>query len=423
MSLTIREQAKAIQSDWPRLNSGSAIKSNVREDLRTLAFACGLSSAVSKQATDADLIGIYRVALADPEAAKRTASKVQARFAQSPVFGDPTPAPVAPTGTPDLEPLRAELARALETMALRVADGDHAAREYADDKTFSVAARTQEQVDALKADLFDKLPQLASTAVAAALRDMTPTRLEVKVPAGDIKDLGLVHRETAKIIRYLARGVNVYLYGPAGSGKTTVARKCAEAFGQQFYAMSKVEDKYELLGFTTADGKTVRTPFREAYEHGGLALWDEFDASGENAVTALNMAIANKQCPFPDALVTMHPDFKLIAAGNTKLSGADHQYTGRNALDRATVDRFAFLEFGYDTELERALATRAEWVEYVQSVRAAIERLGVDCLVSPRATIDGCNLLDGGEPWDEVEMSVIFKGLDAHLIAQIKGAL
>jgi len=44
-------------------------------------------------------------------------------------------------------------------------------------------------------------------------------------------------------------------------------------------------------------------------------------------------------------------------------------------------------------------------------------------LVTPRATIDGSKLLGSGMGWDAVERAVVWKGLDADTIAQIKAAM
>jgi hypothetical protein len=51
-------------------------------------------------------------------------------------------------------------------------------------------------------------------------------------------DLGIVHRDTPRLIKYLAAGCHVFLPGPAGSGKSTAAEQAALALGLNFYATS-----------------------------------------------------------------------------------------------------------------------------------------------------------------------------------------
>jgi MoxR-like ATPase len=186
---------------------------------------------------------------------------------------------------------------------------------------------------------------------------------------------------------------------------------------------AKVESEYLLLGFKDARGETVRTPFREAYEHGGVFLFDELDRSSAGAVTALNMALANGVCPFPDELVKRHKDLYVIGAGNTKLSGASRQYVGAQQMDAAVVDRFAFIHWDYDDDLELAVAADRSWAEYVQAVRAAVKERGITHLVTPRATYDGCRLLAQGFDHETVKGMVVYKGLDDASVEQIEAAL
>jgi hypothetical protein len=136
----------------------------------------------------------------------------------------------------------------------------------------------------------------------------------------------------------------------------------------------------------------------------------------------MNMALANGECPFPDALVKMHKDFKCVGAGNTKLSGATRQYVAANQLDGSNVDRLAFVEFPYDEQLERALATDATWCRYVQNVRRVIAERGISHLVTPRATLSGCRALADGDTWEEAASAYVYKGLDADTAAQIERA-
>lgn len=262
----------------------------------------------------------------------------------------------------------------------------------------------------------------AAQQVINGFKASEPVTLIIERPNMPDYPVGLVHRMTPLIIKALAAGENVYLHGPAGSGKTTVAQKAAQVFNLQFYFAAKVESEYLLLGFRDARGETVRTQFREAYEHGGLFLFDELDGSSPAAIVALNAALANGVCPFPDGIVNRHPDFKCIAAGNTKLRGATGAYTGRSQLDAASIDRFVFIEFNYDEAMEYELASHKGWCAYVQAVRKAVKARSMDddILITPRATISGCNLILAGFDAETVKRMTVFKGLDDDTIEQIE---
>lgn len=450
----IQSEAQGIKTVAPYLTTGKALSYSLREQCERLAVLAGMSVEVASDATDNDLISVYLTALKNGSAAMQVAAKVAARlgdtgnpFASNPSrpvadAGDtliPAPrerpgnvptrperpaTPSAPDQAPGasldavrdlikrevregaLEPLQGALERTVETFYKELANVPLAATETA------------------LAAMQSAMETHAHAAALAALKTLAPTVLEIVRPDAPAPvSLGIVHKRTPLIINALRSGANVYLHGPAGSGKTTVAQKAADAFGLQLHTVAKVESEYLLLGFRDARGETVRTPFREAYEHGGVFLFDELDRSSPGAVTALNMALANGFCPFPDALVKRHPDCHIIGAGNTALRGADSLYTGANQLDASSIDRFDFIEFGYDDDLERALASDASWCAYVQRVRQVIAERGLDVLVTPRATYAGCKRLADGFDRETVKEMVVYKGLDRDTIAQIEAAL
>jgi hypothetical protein len=360
--------------------------------LRDLAADCGMAYPDTARLTDADLVSVWRVSLKSPDAGPRMVEKISKRLGLGTAPSTPHAAPTAPAS--GISP--ADLMRAVReaTAPLEAALGD------------------------MRAEVAD----VAREAAEAALKALTPMRLDVSVNAAPVVSLGLSHFQTPRVIRYLARKQHVYLYGPAGSGKTTMGRKCAEAFGLQFYMAAKVADEFLLLGFRDARGEVVRTPFRDAFEHGGVFLFDELDRSGASAVTAINAALANGFCAFPDGLVYAHPDFKCIAAGNTTMRGADPLYNAGEQQDASVLDRFSFIHFPYDDALENSLSTDADWLAYVRAVRAAVAAQGLDVIVSPRATLNGQAAIADGETWEDVAESEIFKGLDPSNAAMLQSA-
>jgi cobaltochelatase CobS len=226
-------------------------------------------------------------------------------------------------------------------------------------------------------------------------------------------DMGLQHVQFPTLIQFLQARFPVYLPGPAGSGKTTAAMNAAKAFNLSFHFNGAVDTEYKLLGFTDAGGRFHETPFYRAYKDGGVYLFDEIDASNPQALVALNAALENGYCVFGNGeTVAMHPDLYIIAAANTYGSGATHEYVGRNKLDAASVDRFVMLDWGYDENLERAIAGNDEWVTYVQRVRAIVSgHAGIKHVVSPRASIRGARMLAQGIAREQVINATVRKGL------------
>ena len=222
----------------------------------------------------------------------------------------------------------------------------------------------------------------------------------------------LSHWQLPTLLKILSTKLNVYVVGPAGSGKTHGAIQCAEALNVPFHFTGAIASEFKLTGFIDAQGRIVSTEFRKAYEKGGLFLFDEIDASYPQAVLAFNAALANNYMDFPDKRVDRHENFYCIAAANTYGQGTDRQYIGRNQLDGASLDRFVFLDWNYDEKLERALAKNDDWVDYVQNIRAYVMRQKIRHIVSPRASIFGAKLLQQGIAREIVEQSVLWKGID-----------
>lgn len=235
-------------------------------------------------------------------------------------------------------------------------------------------------------------------------------------------DISTPHKSFEKLLKLVNRGHNIYLVGPAGSFKTTAAKQVADALGVKFRAISLNNQLPEsrIFGYMNSAGEYVGTTFREVYETGGVYLFDEMDNGNANTIAAINMAIENGQCPFPDKVVDIHPDARFICAANTFGRGADRMYVGRNQLDAASLDRFVTVEWDYDEDLERTIAQNDEWVDEVIKIRRAVEKARIRHVVSPRASITGSKLLADGFDKEDVLNMVVWKGLDEDTKARIR---
>lgn len=174
------------------------------------------------------------------------------------------------------------------------------------------------------------------------------------------------HVQFEELVDLISEGAqNLMMVGPAGTGKTTLAKDLAKALGVDFgfISLSAGVTETHLFGrvLPKADGTWgyVESVFVRIYRNGGLFLLDEVDAADANVMVAINAALANGELcnPVNGEIVKRHPQCYIVAAANTWGQGGDHQYVGRNALDAATLDRFvlATLYVGYDTDLEAEL--------------------------------------------------------------------
>jgi cobaltochelatase CobS len=263
--------------------------------------------------------------------------------------------------------------------------------------------------------------------LADLIKQQARTLVLERVKDGEKLDIGFQHyRFEALLNRCRAalaaakqrKFLNIWLVGPAGGGKTTAAENVAKAIAHDlgrdsfnFEFNGALDSEHKLLGFVDANGKIVSRPFRRAWTEGGIYLFDEVDASMPGACLALNAALANGYCDFPDGKVDRHPECVVIASGNV-WGGPTDEYVGRFQPDAAFADRFIKFRWDYDEKLERAISGNDKWVDYVQSVRRAVREKGIKkFVVSPRASMFGAIMLAAGIPWSEVVEDCVRKGL------------
>lgn len=259
-----------------------------------------------------------------------------------------------------------------------------------------------------------------------AVKGVAPREIVVRTERSEVRIDGLQHFMFEDLLRACSavkpdgNRHNIWLYGPPGTGKTTAAANVAKALDLSFYCTGSLLTKYDIVGFVDANGKLVRTPFREAWENGGVFLFDEIDGSAPAAVLAFNAALANGIMAFPDGMVARHKDCVVIAAANTTGLGATAEFNGRVKLDSATLDRYEFIEWPIDEKIEAAMSNNAKWTSIVQKVRANVAAKGIKGVcITPRATIAGCSLLNAGLSIDAVTKMVLRKAMSPEQWAMV----
>ena len=212
--------------------------------------------------------------------------------------------------------------------------------------------------------------------------------IEVKLPSkDDVIKLGRQHYLFQDVLESVADNSYVLLKGNAGSGKTYGAVQIAKALELDYRIFSFTNEISlgRCIGYMDAMGKYVTTAIREMYENGGLLIMDEFDAMNPNVAVSLNNMLSGDEYTFPDEVVVKHEDFKVIACTNTFGNGADKDYSSRNKLDKATLDRFdEKFNWGYDKDLEIAVFGDTEATRVVFKIRENAEKLGIT--ITPRRT-------------------------------------
>jgi cobaltochelatase CobS len=295
------------------------------------------------------------------------------------------------------------------------------------DATAKPAAAEDATYNAFKSLMDALAPKVDRNEVASMIKEQLadhvfPTRTVVERASGDkVEVAGSSHHKLADVTTDLLAGEHVLMVGPAGTGKSTVAEQAAEGLGLAFYAisLSPMTPASQILGYMQAEGKYVPSLFRQAYEHGGVFHFDEFDNGHPSVLAVINAALANGAMAFPDSMVKRHPDFRCVASANTYGRGADRAYVGRQQIDAATLDRFAVESIDVDESLESELchgtgadaATVSDVLTYVRRLRGNAERKGMTVVISPRASVGMCRLLGAGKSWDAAVESRVRRGM------------
>lgn len=250
-----------------------------------------------------------------------------------------------------------------------------------------------------------------------------PTVHEIRMPERTYKFTEPLHEKFDEVTAIVSQDIPVYLTGKAGTGKNVICKQVAKALGLDFYFTNAVTQEYKLTGFIDANGTYQGTQFYQAFTKGGLFFLDEMDASIPETLVILNAAIANRYFDFPTGKVDAHPDFRVVAAGNTVGTGADSEYTGRYCLDEASLDRFAMVEISYSRQIEDALSNGdSDLVNFAHIFRDITEKAGLKCLFSYR-TITRVAKLKSMLPLKEVLKISLLKGLDVDDINILKSEL
>ena len=190
------------------------------------------------------------------------------------------------------------------------------------------------------------------------------------VPAIDgnyIFDLPLLNQ----VLLYLAYPQRdcLFLSGPAGCGKTSVALQVAArlGWGVQQLTLSARTEASDLIGHTSLHkGQLVYEygPLVTAMKLGEILILNEIDLMPPGELSALNDVLEGRALTIAQNCgerIKPHPFFRVIATANTKGMGDPLGfYSGTRQLNQAFLDRWRFVEVSYPKEqVEKAIISKA----------------------------------------------------------------
>lgn len=275
----------------------------------------------------------------------------------------------------------------------------------------------EQQINNIVSDALTMFADSVSAQVETEIKNQVAAALKQQpTPKPKAKKQGLIkHSKFDAVCKLVEMNIPVYLVGEAGTGKNELAKMVADELGLEFYISHKVNDGFEISGFIDGRGEYNETPFFQAFTKGGVFLFDEMDASDENAFALVNAAIANRYMAFPKhGLLYAHENFRVIGNGNTNGLGADDRYTGRRQLDAASLDRFAFVTVDYDERIELAVSgNNQELVDFVHDMRKTMAvTMANSTTISYRCISMVASMEKGGFSTDEALQMALVKGMD-----------
>jgi len=234
-----------------------------------------------------------------------------------------------------------------------------------------------------------------------------------------VKIDGLSHMALPQLLKLVAAGIHTYLPGVPGGGKSHTAEQVARALGWKYGSLSlgPTTPESRLMGGMDANGHFHLTALIECIDHaeanpdsGAIYVMDEMDNGHPGVIATLNSLLANGWITLPDGRTRkVGRNFVVIACANTFGTGPTAEFSGRNRLDAATLDRFAYLPWETDLGLEQALVEAhlgplgdegwllaKDWLKVWRQARANVAEHGLKVFVTMRGAINGAILLHDG---------------------------
>lgn len=185
------------------------------------------------------------------------------------------------------------------------------------------------------------------------------------------------------IVWFLERSDPLYVFGPTGSGKTSLVKELAARLHYPVFevtAHGRLEFA-DLVGhLAVRDGSMdyAYGPLTLAMRHGGLFLLNEIDLVSPDVAAGCNGVLDGQPLCLAEnggELVSPHPLFRFVATANT--NGAFDEtglYQGTLQQNLAFMDRFWLCEVGYPEEQAEMTLLAGRAAMLPEDVRARMVR-------------------------------------------------
>ena len=253
----------------------------------------------------------------------------------------------------------------------------------------------------------------------------TVINIKIEGKTHQVQIKSIVNPKFARILKYLANGENVYMYGPAGTGKNVTAKQCAEALDMPIFYNNTIYTKYDLCGYMDANGQYVPTTFYNFMKAPkGLYFMDEYDNSQSSALVCFNDVLEDKKYTFPNGeTLYLDENHKIIAAGNTNGQGATEEYNDRYVIDESNRSRFMFVSVTYDPAVEKSIVGEStDILDFINDLRRVRDEIGIKLILGYREIKRLKTYEDDDDPAELLD-NMLIKGMEQDTINEIAARL
>jgi len=220
------------------------------------------------------------------------------------------------------------------------------------------------------------------------------------------------------VLKNLLLGIEIntptYLYGHAGTGKTTVVEQMCHYTHRPFMRVQHTENMLEtdVVGqWTVKAGETIFElgPLALAMKYGWLYLADEYDFAYPSILAIYQPVLEGKPLVIKEAdrenrIIKPHPNFRFVATGNTNGTGDEHGlYSGTNIQNAANYSRFGmtipveYMSKRHETSVVQGQGgvTKEDaemLIDWAQEIRKAFDSKKIGATVGPRELIHAAKI-------------------------------
>ena len=193
----------------------------------------------------------------------------------------------------------------------------------------------------------------------------------------------IFHEMTDEIIRCVMEGDWPYLWGPSGCGKSYLMKQVCDLIGIEMVDNGKITDKYSIMAYNDPHGNFRATQAFVAVTYGKMLKLDEFDNGNPDTQVVLNELYSGsldvlekpdvpRYVTFAeDMTVPIHPNFRMMSAGNTSGEGENAIFSSRGKIDESVQERMTPKKINYDNRVEQRIFGEYEsWYQLFVNFRS-----------------------------------------------------